>query len=71
MQHEHAHVGPGVAGGQRLAVRPDAEHRVGGARVVLGDDDHAHAVSLRAAVAALRGLGDRTGPRRPEPNRTT
>ena len=47
VQDEHPHVGAGVARGQRLAVRPDAEHRVGGARVVLGDDDHAHAVSLR------------------------
>ena len=42
MQDEHAHVGPGVARGERLAVRPHAEHRVGGARVVLGDDGHAH-----------------------------
>ena len=37
VQHQDAHVGAGVAGGQRLAVRPHAEHGVAGARVVLGD----------------------------------
>ena len=59
VQHEHAHVGAGVARGERLAVRPDAEHRVGGARVVLGDDGDAHghsalhAASVSAASARV------------------
>ena len=47
MQHQHADVGPGVARRERLAVGPDAEHRVGGARVVLGDDGDAHGHSSR------------------------
>ena len=42
VQDEHAHVGAGVARGERLPVRPDAEHGVGGARVVLRDDRDAH-----------------------------
>ena len=45
VEHEHADVGAGVARGERLAVRPHAEHRVRGARVVLGDDGHAHYVA--------------------------
>ena len=51
MQHEHAHLRAGVARGERLAVRPDAEHRVGRARVVLGDDGDAHGHSSRQAVS--------------------
>ncbi len=42
MQHEHADVGAGVAGRDRLAVRPDPEHRIGGPRIELGDDGDAH-----------------------------
>ena len=42
VQHEHPHLRAGVARGERLPVRPDAEHRVGRARVVLGDDGDAH-----------------------------
>jgi hypothetical protein len=57
MQDEHAHVRAGVAGGERLPVRPDTEHRVGGARVVLGDDDHAHAVSLRQRLGGASASG--------------
>ena len=53
VQDEHAHVGPGVACGERLPVRPDAEHRVGGARVVLGDNGHAHAFTDGAVGRAL------------------
>ena len=66
VQDEHAHVGPGVARGERLAVRPDAEHRVGGARVVLGDDRDAH-----LATRLLDGSGSparrRCAPRRARP----
>ena len=47
MEHEHTHVSAGVARGERLAMRPHAEHGVRGARVVLGDDGHAHAVEVR------------------------
>jgi hypothetical protein len=43
MQHEDAHVRARVPGRQRLAVRPDAQHRVGGTGVVLGNDGDAHA----------------------------
>ncbi len=56
MEDEHAHVRAGVARGERLAVRPDAEHRVGGPRVVLGDDGDAHGhASRRAATWPTRG----------------
>ena len=43
VQHEHAHLGARVARGDRLLVRPDAEDRVVGARVELGDDEDLHA----------------------------
>ena len=33
VQHEHAHVGARVACGQRLAVGPDAQHGIVGARI--------------------------------------
>ena len=56
VQHEHAHVGAGVARGERLAVRPDAEHRVGGARVVLGDDGDAHHAASACAASVSSGL---------------
>ena len=42
VQDEHAHVGAGVARRERLPVRPHAQHRVRGARVVLGDDRDPH-----------------------------
>jgi hypothetical protein len=42
VQDEHAHLGARVARGERLAVRPDPQDGVGGARVVLGDDGDAH-----------------------------
>ena len=38
VQDEHAHLRAGVARGERLAVRPDAQHRVALARVELGYD---------------------------------
>ncbi len=57
VQHEHAHLGTGVAGGEGLPMGPDPTHGVGGARVVLGDDEHPHrkllyGVPLRCASAA-------------------
>ena len=52
VEHEHAHVGAGVARGERLAVRPHAEHGVRGARVVLGDDGHAHGVEVTSPPPA-------------------
>jgi hypothetical protein len=42
MQHEHAHLRTRLVRGERLPVRPDAKHRVGRARVVLGDDRNPH-----------------------------
>ena len=52
VQDEHAHVGAGVARGERLAVRPDAEDGIGRARVVLGDDGDLHRVVSVASVSA-------------------
>ena len=52
MEDEHADVGAGVARGERLAVGPHAEHGVRGARVVLGDDGHAHGVEVTWAASA-------------------
>ena len=73
VQHEHPHVGPGVARGERLAVRPDATDGVAGAGVVLGDDQRLHvqdrcmtivrcassAAVYGRSVEKLRGLGHR------------
>jgi hypothetical protein len=42
VQHEDDELGAGVTRGERLAVRPDAEHRIVAARVELGDDGYAH-----------------------------
>ena len=44
VQHEHAHVGAGVARGDRLAVRPEPEHRVRRARIELRDDGDLHPI---------------------------
>jgi hypothetical protein len=53
MEDEHAHVGPCVPGRERLPVRPDAEHGIRGARVVLGDDDDLHlCLALTARIDA-------------------
>ena len=52
MEHEHAHVGARVARGERLPVRPDAEHGVGGPRVVLRDDRDLHDVHASSTCAA-------------------
>ncbi len=50
VEDEHADLGARVARGERLAVGPDAEHRIGGARVVLGDDGDLHAAAPVAAA---------------------
>ena len=42
VEHEHADLGAGVAGRHGLAMRPHAEHPIGGARVELGDDGDPH-----------------------------
>jgi hypothetical protein len=42
MQDQHPYLGPGVAGGQSLAVRPHTEHRIALARVELGYDRDLH-----------------------------
>ena len=55
VQHQHAHVRARRPRRQRLPVRPDAQHRVGGARVVLGDDGDAHH-SCRQAASVVAGL---------------
>jgi hypothetical protein len=53
VQHEHAHVGPGVTRGQRLPVRPYPEDRVERPRVVLRDDrDARHRYRCSATVSA-------------------
>jgi hypothetical protein len=59
VEHEHPDVRAGVASRERLAVRPDAEHRVGRARVVLGDDGDAHGHASRRvwSTAAACSLG--------------
>ncbi len=57
MQDEHPHVGAGIAGCDGLAVRPDAEHGVGGARIELGDDRDLHRAP---PIGAARGPRDRT-----------
>ena len=58
VQDEHAHIGAGVPGGARLAMRPDSEHRVSAAGVELGDDGDLHqrrwVASVRCASVALR-----------------
>src|ERR1700683_3563614 len=38
VQDEHAHVGAGIARGERLAMRPDPQHGIALAGVELGDD---------------------------------
>ena len=38
MQDEHAHVGAGIARGERLTVGPDADDGIAPAGVELGDD---------------------------------
>ena len=43
---QHAHLGAGVARRQRLAVGPDAEHRIGRRGVPLGHDGDAHGSGL-------------------------
>ncbi len=50
VQDDDVDVGAGVARGERLAVRPDAEHRVVGARVELRDDADLHASTRPAAI---------------------
>ena len=59
MQHEHAHVRAGVARRDRLAVRPQPEHRVGGAGIELGDDRdadrHASRRDQRACARVMYG----------------
>ncbi len=50
VEDEDADVGAGVADGDRLAVRPDAEHGICGAGVELGDDGYAH----RRCTASVR-----------------
>ena len=52
VQHEHPHVGPGIARGHRLAVGPHAQGWVRGPRVVLGDDQGPH--RQRRCVAIVR-----------------
>ena len=52
VEDEHADVGAGVTRRERLAVGPHAEHGVRGARVVLGDDGHAHGVQVTWAASA-------------------
>jgi hypothetical protein len=42
MEDEHPDVGSGVARGEGLAVRPDAEDGIGRPRVVLRDDGDLH-----------------------------
>ena len=70
VQDEHAHVGAGVARGDRLAVRPDAEHRVGGARIELGDDRDLHRTAPRPARPRRASrTGGRRGTRAPRRRR--
>ena len=57
VQHEHAHVGAGVARGQRLAVGPHAEHRVVGARIELADDRHLHRWTASVRTSSRRTYG--------------
>ena len=57
VQHEHAHVGAGVARRQRLAVGPDAEHRVVCARIELADDRHLHRWTASVRTSSRRTYG--------------
>ena len=57
VQHEHAHVGAGVARGQRLAVGPDAQHRVVCARIELADDRHLHRWTASVRTSSRRTYG--------------
>ena len=56
VQHDNAHVGARAPRGERLAVRPDAEDRVVGARVELGNDGDPHRCvrSVRSASSRRR-----------------
>ena len=56
-QCENAHLGPGVARGHRLAVRPDAQHRIAARRVPLGYDRDAHREAIGRRRTAPRGRG--------------
>jgi hypothetical protein len=42
MQHENSHVRSRIARRERLPMCPDAEHGIGGSRVVLGYDGDSH-----------------------------
>jgi hypothetical protein len=48
---EHRDLGARVAGGDGLAVRPDAEHRVVSPRVELGHYRYSHQVPLGGRIA--------------------
>ena len=61
VQDEHAHVGAGIARGERLAMRPDPQHGIALAGVELGDDgDPGRALPGRAGDLR-RALAGRAG----------
>ncbi len=53
MQDQHAHLRTPVARGERLAVSPDAQHRVALARVELGYDGNLHQPRWVAKVRCI------------------